>query len=134
VKDLKAWTLRSMIRTDIIMRAFPWARLILSTGTAPVALNLRTAGRWSVALTALALVLTVLSPLEPFLLLLAGVVVAAIIALNAGFQDHAMLTGILAARNHGAGERNDVWKVNADQDYHEEERRPAVLEPSLAER
>ena len=49
-------------------------------------------------------------------------------------QDHAMLTGILAARNHGAGERNDVWQVNADQEYHEEERHSAALEPSLAER
>lgn len=49
-------------------------------------------------------------------------------------QDHAMLTGILAARNHARGERNDVWKVNADQEYHEEERRPAELEPHLAER
>jgi GT2 family glycosyltransferase len=85
VKHLKAWTLRSMIRTDIVMRALPWARLILSTGTAPAALNLRTAGRWSVGLTALALALTVLSPLEPYLLLPAGVVVATIVALNAGF-------------------------------------------------
>jgi GT2 family glycosyltransferase len=85
VKHLKAWTLRSMIRTDIAFRALPWARLILSTGTAPVALNLRTPQRWSVALAGVALALVVLSPLAPILLLPAGVVVAAIIALNAGF-------------------------------------------------
>jgi protoporphyrinogen oxidase len=35
-------------------------------------------------------------------------------------QDHAMLTGMLAARNIAFGETNDVWAVNTDQDYHEE--------------
>ena len=49
-------------------------------------------------------------------------------------QDHAMLTGILAARNQVAGEHHDVWKVNVDQEYHEEERTPVVLEPRLAGR
>ncbi len=85
VKHLKAWTLRSMIRTDIAYRALPWARLILSTGTVPVALNLIPGQRWSVALTGIALALTVLSPLAPFLLLPAGAAVVAIVALNAGF-------------------------------------------------
>jgi protoporphyrinogen oxidase len=47
-------------------------------------------------------------------------------------QDHAMLTGILAARNQVSGEHNDVWKVNVDQEYHEEERSSVVLEPRLA--
>jgi hypothetical protein len=37
-------------------------------------------------------------------------------------QDHAMLTGILAVRNLVLGERNDLWSVNTDQDYHEEVR------------
>ena len=35
-------------------------------------------------------------------------------------QDHAMLTGMLAVRNVIAGERHDLWSVNADQTYHEE--------------
>jgi protoporphyrinogen oxidase len=35
-------------------------------------------------------------------------------------QDHAMLTGMLAVRNMIAGERHDLWQVNADQAYHEE--------------
>ena len=35
-------------------------------------------------------------------------------------QDHAMLTGMLAVRNMTAGERHDLWSVNADQAYHEE--------------
>ncbi len=34
-------------------------------------------------------------------------------------QDHAMLTGILAAGNV-LGEKNDVWEVNTDRSYYEE--------------
>jgi hypothetical protein len=39
-------------------------------------------------------------------------------------QDHSMLTGIYAARNI-LGERNDVWSVNTEMEYHEEQRSPA---------
>jgi len=35
-------------------------------------------------------------------------------------QDHAMLTGMLAVSNLVLGERNDLWTVNVDQEYHEE--------------
>jgi hypothetical protein len=31
-----------------------------------------------------------------------------------------MLTGMLAVRNIMLGEKNDLWSVNADQEYHEE--------------
>ena len=34
-------------------------------------------------------------------------------------QDHSMLTGVYAARNV-VGEKNDVWAVNTEQEYHEE--------------
>ncbi len=34
-------------------------------------------------------------------------------------QDHSMLTGVYAARNI-AGETNDVWAVNTEKEYHEE--------------
>ena len=37
-------------------------------------------------------------------------------------QDHAMLTGMLAVRNIFDGEANDLWSVNAEQEYHEEVR------------
>lgn len=52
-------------------------------------------------------------------------------------QDHAMLTGMLAARNLVLGERNDLWSVNTEQEYHEEtlvEEREAVgaLEQALS--
>ena len=33
-----------------------------------------------------------------------------------------MLTGLLATRNLLAGEQHDLWGVNVDQEYHEEER------------
>jgi protoporphyrinogen oxidase len=35
-------------------------------------------------------------------------------------QDHAMLTGMLAVRNVLFGEKNNLWVVNAEQEYHEE--------------
>ena len=85
VTHLKAWTLRSMIRTDVAMRALPWARLVLRTGAAPAALNLRPRQRWSVALTGIGLALIVLSLLVPWLLLLAGAAVVAVLALNVDF-------------------------------------------------
>jgi protoporphyrinogen oxidase len=37
-------------------------------------------------------------------------------------QDHAMLTGMLSVRNMMLGQRNDLWSVNTDQEYHEEVR------------
>ncbi len=37
-------------------------------------------------------------------------------------QDHAMLTGMLAARSLRLGHEHDLWAVNADQEYHEEVR------------
>jgi protoporphyrinogen oxidase len=43
-------------------------------------------------------------------------------------QDHAMVTGMLAARNVAFGEHNDVWAVNTDLEYHEE-----IVEEDLVE-
>jgi protoporphyrinogen oxidase len=39
-------------------------------------------------------------------------------------QDHSMLAGMYAARNLLLGEQTDLWSVNADQEYHEEARKP----------
>lgn len=86
VKHLKTWTLRSMTRTDIAARALPWARLVLTTGNAPEALNLRPEQRWSVALTGAAVALAVGSPAVPLLIPAAGVLVIAVTALNFGFH------------------------------------------------
>src|SRR5262249_38782542 len=46
-------------------------------------------------------------------------------------QDHAMLTGMLAARNVVFGENNDLWSVNTDQEYHEEVQGQAARETCL---
>jgi hypothetical protein len=43
-------------------------------------------------------------------------------------QDHAMLTGMLSVRNMMFGEQNDLWVVNAEQEYHEEIREDTDLE------
>jgi protoporphyrinogen oxidase len=45
-------------------------------------------------------------------------------------QDHAMLTGLYAARNLALGESNDLWAVNADQEYHEVDRAAAEEMPA----
>ena len=34
-------------------------------------------------------------------------------------QDHSMMTAVLSVRNI-FGEKNDIWKVNVEEDYHEE--------------
>ncbi len=44
-------------------------------------------------------------------------------------QDHAMLTGMLAVRNMMLGESNNLWVVNAEQEYHEEIREKIDAEP-----
>jgi hypothetical protein len=46
-------------------------------------------------------------------------------------QDHAMLTGMLAVRNLIHGEANDLWVVNAEQEYHEEIRERVGAEASI---
>ena len=43
-------------------------------------------------------------------------------------QDHAMLTGMLAVRNAVLAEKNDLWSVNTDQEYHEEIRAETGVE------
>jgi hypothetical protein len=50
---LKAWTLGSVVRTDITRRAVPWARLIAEMGGAPDDLNLKVRERVSGALVVL---------------------------------------------------------------------------------
>ena len=37
-------------------------------------------------------------------------------------QDHSMMTAVLSARNILLGEKNDIWQVNVEEDYHEEKK------------
>lgn len=55
VTHLKKWTLRSLLRADILSRAVPWSRLIARTRQVPVELNLNWTSRASAALAWIAL-------------------------------------------------------------------------------
>ncbi len=57
VTHLKAWRLKSMLRTDFFYRALPWSELSLRSGTMPNDLNLRISQRISVALVAVLVLL-----------------------------------------------------------------------------
>jgi len=46
---LKRWTLRALLRSDILQRAVPWSRMILAERGAPKDLNLNASARWSAA-------------------------------------------------------------------------------------
>lgn len=96
-KHLKRWTLRSLVRADVRDRALPWSRLILEGEGMIDELNLRVAGRVSVALVLLAasllacaalmLAASMLAPAPPAAWLLAAslaplVPVAVVIVIN----------------------------------------------------
>jgi GT2 family glycosyltransferase len=82
-RHLKRWTFWSVIRADIIYRAIPWSRLILEAGEAPDDLNVSGSQRASVALTGLAGLFLLMSPVRlELLLMLAFGCVAATFILN----------------------------------------------------
>jgi GT2 family glycosyltransferase len=66
---LKRWTLRSVMRTDIVHRAIPWSRLIIESGETPDDLNVQGSQRASVALTGLGGLFLLASPLRLGLLM-----------------------------------------------------------------
>jgi GT2 family glycosyltransferase len=82
---LKRWTLWSVVRTDIVHRAIPWARLILESGEAPDDLNVQRSQKASVALTGLGGLLLLASPLRLALLLPAFACALAVVAVNRDF-------------------------------------------------
>ena len=79
---LKRWTLRSLIRTDIISRAIPWSRLILESKKAPDDLNLKRGQRVSLALVGLASVFVLLAAFRLELLALSAAALFGVIILN----------------------------------------------------
>jgi len=79
---LKRWTLRSLIRTDIIYRAIPWSRLILESKKAPDDLNLKRGQRLSVALVGVASICLLLAVLRVELLALSAAALFGVIILN----------------------------------------------------
>ena len=81
---LKRWTLRSVIRTDIMLRAIPWSRIILETEKAPDDLNLKRGQRLSVALVALASIFLLLAAFWNELLALSAAALLGVVILNRG--------------------------------------------------
>jgi GT2 family glycosyltransferase/4-amino-4-deoxy-L-arabinose transferase-like glycosyltransferase len=82
VTHLKRWTLRSLIRTDILHRAIPWSRLILESKKAPDDLNLKGGQRLSVALVGLASICLLLAMFRFELLILWAAALLGVIILN----------------------------------------------------
>ena len=79
---LKRWTLRSVVRTDILCRAIPWSRLILEQKNAPNDLNLTGAQRLSVALVGLACAFLLLAVFRVELLALSAAALFGVLILN----------------------------------------------------
>jgi GT2 family glycosyltransferase len=79
---LKKWTLRSVLRTDIVCRAVPWARLILESKKAPADLNLKWGQRLSGALVMLLFFLMLLGVFWVELLVISAALLVVVIALN----------------------------------------------------
>lgn len=64
VSHLKKWTLRSLLRADILYRAIPWTWLILESGQVPRDLNLSYASRISAVLVGLLVLIGGFSAVE----------------------------------------------------------------------
>jgi hypothetical protein len=69
VKHLKAWTLRGLVRSDVVDRGVPWTELMLRRGRIPDELNVRWRERVSVAAAWLLIGCLAASPWLPLLLL-----------------------------------------------------------------
>lgn len=78
----KAWTLYSVLKTDIFARALPWSRLVLEGGGAPNDLNLKRGQRFSGLLVLLATAALPLAPIHPSLLGVVAMALALVVALN----------------------------------------------------
>jgi GT2 family glycosyltransferase len=82
---LKRWTLRSMLWTDVALRAVPWTRLMREMPSAGGDLNLTLAQRASVALVGLGLATLLLAPWRPWLASLGVTALATVAFLNRDF-------------------------------------------------
>jgi glycosyltransferase involved in cell wall biosynthesis len=89
---LKRWTLASMLRTDLGVRAIPWTRLLLSRRALPSDFSLDAGSRWSVVAAWLAVACAAGAVWQPRLVLGALLALGALAALNRE------LLGFLAAR------------------------------------
>ncbi len=84
-KHLKKWTLGSMFRTDVMVRAIPWVRLMLDYDTIPSDFSLGWSQRLSLMAVWLALGSLVLGVVQPELLIGAALSIAVFLFLNRSF-------------------------------------------------
>jgi glycosyltransferase involved in cell wall biosynthesis len=82
VQHLKRWTLRILLRTDILRRAVPWSKLMLERGRLTDDLNLRIGERMSAAATISALTLLAFGIASPYLLIPAFLLLMSVLILN----------------------------------------------------
>ena len=85
VKHHKAWTLRSVVQSDLLDRGIPWSELLAGRKGTANELNLGWTGRWSVVSAVLLLLSLLLTLIEPRWALLAVVSMAALLWLNRHF-------------------------------------------------
>ena len=98
VKHLKRWTIRSLLRADVLLRAVPWTELMQRDGQMLNDLNLTWSARVAVVLAGLGLLELVAAVWWPWLLGLAGASLAAMWSLQAGLlRFFALKRGVLFA-------------------------------------
>jgi glycosyltransferase involved in cell wall biosynthesis len=83
-KHLKKWTALSLLKADILYRAYPWSRLIAAMGAVPNQLNLHSTHRFSAFLAALFFAIAIIGIFFPSwsIVVQAGLILALIIVLN----------------------------------------------------
>ncbi len=84
-KHLKRWTLRNLIKTDMLDRGIPWTRLMLRARNVPSTLNVKTDQRVSVAMVYLTLALLVAGFWSPPVWIAAMATAVVVTLLNVDF-------------------------------------------------
>ncbi len=84
-RHLKHWTLFSMLRTDLFLRAIPWTHLLLARREMPKDFSLGWNQRASVILAWLLVCLALSGLVYPMLLGVAGAALVGFLTVNAGF-------------------------------------------------
>lgn len=82
VTHLKRWTLTSVIRTDVQLRALPWSALLLADGRIPNQLNLAYRARLAVALTGVLLASLLTAIMMPASLWAAALTAVALVVID----------------------------------------------------
>jgi glycosyltransferase involved in cell wall biosynthesis len=142
-KHLKAWTLWTMVITDVFLRAVPWSEIILSKGKFTNDLNTSPINRLGVGFANITIACLMIAPLIPAFVALAGLSFFATLAANAHVLRqfwkergafftfgvvplhfvHQLCSGVgftLGLQRHYLRLlRSDVWNVNVEPEYHE---------------